>query len=446
MLDFSAIWHIIIHMSLIIITSLFFATMTKPLIIDSIIYAVDLPTMEVREQIITGSIIDYSINDYLYVLTTRYLYKIDPDYLSIRDRIPLPQRFNYIATNIDDIILITSGEIILLDKKNLAFKTGIGIEYGDYRPMITCNNTIARGHNNILHLFTNSERKTIIKIFDLTTGRLLKKRTVSRLLDYRYYADDNLIVTFDIHNRMTLYDFLLNEQSKFSLKVPGKTFERYGDGYLIYSAEAVFSITRYGKLIDYQPVPIEKQEVVERFLFVTCHGIVYLDSLTLRPKAIFKGAVEFSELLRIQSDKSDYAFTLDQNGSFHLLNLSTLAMISMTAAENRMQEKIAGVSTVASDSLWYFQVGAFSSYHNAMQMYDEIRQQNIPVFIDSADLYRIKLGGFQDKLKAIEIVEKANLDGWFVFQKRIEQKDFAEFIIELQKYVLKNGIITRSNP
>ena len=432
-------------MSLISIANLFLVIMTKPLIIDSIIYAVDLPTMEIREQIITGSIIDYSIDDYLYVLTARYLYKIDPDYLSLRDRIPLPQRFNYIATNIDDVILITSGEIILLDKKNLAFKTGIGIEYGDYRPMLSRNNTIARGHNNILNLFIDAEGKTIIKIFDLTTGRLLKKRTLSKLVAYRYYADDNLLVTFDIENKITLYDLLLNKQSKFILNTPGDEFERYENGYLIYSTEAISLVTRRGKLIDFQPIPIGNQEAVERFLFVTEHGIILLDSLTLRPKVIFKGAVEFARLFQVQSDNYDYALALDQNGSFHLLNLNTLVMISMTEAEDRIPEKTAGLSTAASDSLWYFQVGAFSNNDNARQMYEEIRQRNIPVFIDSTDLYRVKFGGFLDKFKAIEIVEKANLDGWFVFQKRIGQPDFAKFIIELKEFELKDGIITRSD-
>jgi hypothetical protein len=401
--------------------------------------------MEIREQIITGSIIDYSIDDYLYVLTARYLYKIDPDYLSLRDRIPLPQRFNYIATNIDDIILITSGEIILLDKKNLAFKTGIGIEYGDYRPMLSRNNTIARGHSNILNLFIDAEGKTIIKIFDLTTGRLLKKRTLSRLVAYRYYADDNLIVTFDIENKITLYDLLLNKQSKFILKTPGNEFERYENGYLIYSAEAISFVTRHGKLIDFQPIPIENQEVVERFLFLTEHGIVLLDSLTLRPKVIFKGAVEFARLFRVQSDDYNYALALDQNGSFHLLNLNTMVMISMIEAEDRIPEKTAGLSTAASDSLWYFQVGAFSNNDNARQMYEEIRQRNIPVCIDSTDLYRVKFGGFQNKFKAIDIVEKANLDGWFVFQNKIEQINDVEFSIGIEKYMLKNGIIIRSN-
>jgi hypothetical protein len=401
--------------------------------------------MEIRKQIITGSIIDYSIDDYLYVLTARYLYKIDPDYLSLRDRIPLPQRFNYIATNIDDVILITSGEIILLDKRNLAFKTGIGIEYGDYQPMLSRNNTIARGHNNILNLFVDAEGKTIIKIFDLTTGRLLKKRTLSRLVAYRYYADDNLIVTFDIENKITLYDLLLNKQSKFILKTPGNEFERYENGYLIYSAEAISFVTRHGKLIDFQPIPIENQEVVERFLFLTEHGIVLLDSLTLRPKVIFKGAVEFARLFRVQSDDYNYALALDQNGSFHLLNLNTMVMISMTEAEDRIPEKTAGLSTATSDSLWYFQVGAFSDNDNARQMHEEIRQRNIPVFIDSTNLYRIKFGGFQDKSKAIEIVEKANLDGWFVFQNKIEQINDVEFSIGIEKYMLKNGIIIRSN-
>jgi hypothetical protein len=98
---------------------------------------------------------------------------------------------------------------------------------------------------------------------------------------------------------------------------------------------------------------------------------------------------------------------------------------------------------VSTDSLWYLQVGAFVSYDNAVDMYNRIRQNNIPVFIDSTNLYRIKFGGFQDKISAMEIAKKNDLNGWFVFQKKIEQKGFLKFYLGLEKYSLENGIIKK---
>ncbi|MGB3340772.1 MAG: SPOR domain-containing protein [bacterium] len=431
-------------MYLVSITSLFLTIMTKPLIIDSIIYAVDLSKMELREQTITGSIIDYSLDDHLYILTSRYLYKIDPDYLSIKDRIPLPQRFNYITANSEYIILVANGEIILLDKKNLAFKTGIGIEYGDYRPMTTVNHIISGG-NNMLHLTAKSEGKSVMKIFDLVTGRLIKKKTINEVRAYEYSPNENLIIILDAKNKIVSYDLKLNEKNKLNLDIDGDTFISYESGFLIYNTEGIFFIAKAGNIIDFQPLPLTKQEIVEKFLFVTDHGIVYLDSLTLRPKKIFKGKSDFLKLFRVQSERSDYSLALDQNDDFHLLDLSLMTSISLTESEDKMTEKITELKPVSTDSIWYFQVGAFSNYHNAQQMITELRQRNIPVFIDSTGLYRVKFGGFYDKSKAIELIEQINLDGWFVFQNKIEQMDDVEFSIGIEKYMLKNGVIIRSN-
>lgn len=425
--------------------SLFLTVMTKPLIIDSTIYAVELPKMEIHEQTIAGSIIDHSLDDYLYVLTARYMYKIDPDYLSIKDRIPLPQRFNYISINQKYIILVTNGEIVLLDKENLSFKTGIGIEYGDYRPMMTANKIIAKSYNNLLHLVTNSGGKSILKIFDLVTGRLLKKKTVDELRAYEFHPDENIITTLDVQNRIVLYDLHLKKKNELNLTVTGDEFVSYGNGFLIYNAEGIFFITKTGGKVDFQPLPIKKQEIVERFLFVTDHGIVYLDSLTLRPKKIFKSVPAFKRLFRVQSDVSEYALALDQKSHFHLLDLGMLTTVPMIESIDEMQEKIPEFATVNTDSLWYFQVGAFSNYENARQMVTKLQQRSIPVFIDSTDYYRVKFGGFQDRSKAIEIVEYLDIDGWFIYQNKIEQITSVEFLVGFQKYILNNGVIIRSN-
>ena len=423
--------------------SLFMTLMTKPLILDSIIYSVDLSKMELREQTITGSIIDYSLDDHLYVLTSRYLYKIDPDFLKIKDRIPLPQRFNYITMNLEHIILIANGEIILLNKNNLAFETGIGIEYGDYRPLTTANHTISNS-KNMLHLIASSEGKSVMKVFDLVTGRLLKKRTTDELRAYEYAADKNLITILNSKNKLIAYDMKLNEKNRLNLGIPGDTFISYSNGFLIYNSEGVFFITKKGDIIDFQPLSITTEEIVERFLFIIDHGIVYLDSLTLRPKTIFENEMYYSKLFKVQSEGSDYSIALDQNKNFHLLDLHAMTSTSMTKAQDKMQERTPELAPITTDSLWYFQVGAFSSYDNAHQMFNELWQRNIPVLIDSTDLYRIKLGGFYDKLMAISIVEQLMLDGWFLYQNKKGHVQNHEFLVGQDRYVLKNGVIMRS--
>lgn len=430
-------------MPLISIISIFLTTMTKPLILDSIIYAVDLSTMELREQTITGSIIDYSLDEYLYALTPRFLYKIDPDYLSIKDRIPLPQRFNYITVNSSYIVLIANGEMIILDKNNLAFKTGIGIEYGDYRPLTTANHTIAKS-DNMIHLTSKSDGKSIMKIFDLTTGRLVRKKTTDELRTYEYSPDKNIITVLDSKNKLITYDMKFNEKNKLNLGISGDAFISHSNGFLIYNTEGLFLISKVGKIIDFQPLPIGKQEIVERFLFIIDHGIVYLDSLTLRPRTVFKNEFDFSRLFKVQSERSDYSLALDQDNNFHLLDLDAMHSISMIKAEDKVKEKTAEFVPIISDSSWYFQIGAFSNFDNAQQMHNELWLRNIPVFIDSADLYRVKFGGFQDKSMALGIIEYIQLDGWFIYETMKDQVNEYEFLVGADEYILKNGIISRS--
>jgi hypothetical protein len=424
--------------------SLFIVIMTKPMIVDSIIYTIDIPEMRLNQQTIAGPVIDYSIDDHIYILTARHLYKIDPDYLSIKDRIPLPQRFNYITTNAEHILLVSNNEIILLSKKDLAFKTGIGIEYGDYEPITTPNNTIAHD-DNIIYLTSKSEGKSIVKIFDLDTGRLIKKKTISTLRAYEYSPQKDLITALNDKNQIIIYDSRLNEKDKLQLNFEGAAFASYKNGFLIYNQNGIFFITRTGAMIDFKPAPIIDQSIIEKFLFITNQGILYLDSLTLRPKKIFKGMSDFIKIFRVRSEGLDYALTLDEKGDFHLLDLERLTMLSMTRSARSMEERLTASTPAGNDSLWYFQIGAFSNRDNAQQMLVELKQQNIPAFIDSTDLYRVKLGGFDNKMLAIEIAETAGIDGWCVHQTKVEQLADIEFYIGTQKYILKNGIIIRSD-
>ncbi|MBA7515755.1 hypothetical protein ES705_07798 [subsurface metagenome] len=50
--------------------SLIFMLIFKPLIIDSTIYTVDVHKMEVRKQTLAEDIIDYSLDDFLYITHT----------------------------------------------------------------------------------------------------------------------------------------------------------------------------------------------------------------------------------------------------------------------------------------------------------------------------------------------------------------------------------------
>ncbi|MCK4756016.1 hypothetical protein KAS56_03690, partial [candidate division WOR-3 bacterium] len=249
--------------------SLMFILICRPIIIDSIIYTVDVHKMELKEQILTGSVIDYSMDDYLYVLTNRYLYKIDHKHLAINDRIPLPQRFNYLTTNNENIILITTDEIVIIDKTNLAFKRGIGVERGDYRPIIPSQQLNILEENHVIHLITDTETKTIIKILDLNNGSLLKKVCVNRILSYEYDSKNKTLTTFDIDNRLIVYDIYLNKKRVLNLEFDVKWFSKYENGFIIYNKYGVFFVNSSGELIDFQAIAIKQNRTSNNFILLT---------------------------------------------------------------------------------------------------------------------------------------------------------------------------------
>lgn len=417
--------------------SLMFILICRPIIIDSIIYTVDVHKMELKEQILTGSVIDYSMDDYLYVLTNRYLYKIDHKHLAINDRIPLPQRFNYLTTNNENIILITTDEIVIIDKTNLAFKRGIGIERGDYRPIIPSQQLNILEENHVIHLITDTETKTIIKILDLNNGSLLKKVCVNRILSYEYDPKNKTLTTFDIDNRLIVYDIYLNKKRVLNLEFDVKWFIKYENGFIIYNNYGVFFVNSSGELIDFQAIAIKQNRTSNNFILLTEKSIVYLDSLTFRPKRILRSNKKIVKLFL--TDHPNYAIAIDTNYNFYFIDINCMTMNPVVEREAVIEEVIPRVAST--DSLWYFQVGAFINYDNAVTMYNSIRQNSMPVFIDSTDLYRIKFGGFQDKITAMEIVEKTDFNGWFIFQRKIEQKGSMEFHVGLDKYIFEDGII-----
>ena len=79
-------------------------------------------------------------------------------------------------------------------------------------------------------------------------------------------------------------------------------------------------------------------------------------------------------------------------------------------------------------------------------MYAALKHENLPVLIDTSDLYRIKLGGFQNKETAMNALEQTGLTGWFILQEKIEQRGAATFFLGGQLFTLKDGIIERSSP
>jgi hypothetical protein len=405
------------------------------------IYALDFNEMAMKELILKGSIIDYSygLDDYVYVMTGRYLYKIDQNNLLISDRIPLPQRYNYLTIDDKNILLITTDEIVIIDKQNLAFKTGIGIEKGDYRPITSQQRlNIAKG-KQFVYLITDTKKKTILKIFDLNNGKLFRQIKTNKILFYEHDPVSNTITVLDINNKIKVYDKHLNAKKIIHLKFAGKWFNRYQNSYVLYNPNGIFLVNKKGKLLDFQPISINANQPPRKDLFLANNGLVYLDLLTLRPKYFFPYTSSIKNFY--PTDSQDFVIIADLAKNFHIVNLSSLQINPI------LKKKIAFKKIIPpklkKDSLWYFQVGAFSNHDNALETYNNIKLNGLPALIDSADLYRVKIGGFLDKTIALNIIEKEDLNGWFVYQKKISFDGIKEFYINQEKYIFKDGVIRK---
>lgn len=429
-------------MALILCGAFLHASLQSPFVIDSTIYTVDMPALTLVEQKLKGPITDYCIDDFLYALTPRYLYKIDPDVLSICDQVPLPQHFNYLSTNTKKLMLITSGEIIILDKTNLAFEEGIGIEHGDYRPLTNAQGAGIAQNDETLYLIADSGPRSVIKVFDLGTGALIKTRSAKKICYYEYNARVNTLLILDDSGTITFYDGKLQVLNTVQLSVAGLWFERHAHGYLVYNHEGVFLTDRKGKTIDFQPLPIPTRFGHGRNVFLTSNAVIRLDSLTLRPQKFITNHQGLMRLIHVEG-ALDCVLAQDREKFFYAVNLHTLALTPMTRQRTvPLAEKAASASS-ASDSVWYVQLGAFTDLQNAQALHDTLSKQNIPGFIDSTDLYRVKVGGFIDKAEARSFIEISGLAGWLTCTGMILQSGTREFMVNEIDYRLESGIIRR---
>jgi hypothetical protein len=397
--------------------------------------------MEATEQAMPGFIIDHCVDDFLYVLTGHALYKIDCTFLTIEDNIPLPQRFNYLIVNNTDIILMTTNEIVIIDKHNFAFKRGIGIEQGDYRPITVLQRTSAGKQYSVIYLIVDYGRKSVLKIFDLNSGKLRRKLTVDKIVSSCYDHTTNRLITLNVNNRLTIYDTNLRKKNSFDLKLDGTRFSTFRHGYIVHSPQGIFFVNPSGKVIDFQPLTFEVKNANDKFTLLGGGGITFLDSLTLRPKGFLLDNHGIKKIQTIQSHHVQYATAVDTHYNLFAIHIATMRL-QLMAVKKAIAKEAALTVPSRTDSLWYFQLGAFSNYENAVEMYSDAKD-NIPVFIDSVGFYRVIFGGFQDKMKAIEIIEKTNLDGWFLFHEKIEQAETVRFSVDAENYILEDGIIKK---
>ncbi|MCK4940467.1 SPOR domain-containing protein [candidate division WOR-3 bacterium] len=409
----------------------------KSVVTGSYLYTVDIEHTFMSEIDFGEAIIDYVADDFLYVSTDHYLYKIDPSESVLIDKTPLPMRFNYLLLKNREILLIATDEIIILDRANLAFKRGIGIEQGDHRPVVKNQTFVPASTMNHIYLMTDAGTKSTIRILDLKSGRLVRKTSVDRILSLEYDESSRTFFSLDVKNNIVTYDMRMKRKDRISLLVRTNSFTTHSAGFLLFSDRGIFLVNRNGKLIDFQTFPAAYDH--RGSLLWSRDAIVNLDTMVLRPHDWLENNHNIIQVLPLASQSHQIGF--DSHNNTYLMNLQPLAALPLEKYRTRL--KAAAPIVAMADSLWYLQLGAFSNRANALLSHDELRKDGIPVFVDSADLYRIKFGGFTDKLAALNIIERLSLDGWFIYGHKMPHTESGEFYVGTERYLIQDGVIRK---
>ncbi len=406
-------------------------TTYNPVAIDSAIYHLDNSGLKVDYLKLSGEIIDYLKDDFLYVLTSRYIYKIDREGLFICDQTLLPQRYNYLALTSERIILISSSEFILLNRKNLSFIGGVGIESADYRPLF---NASLPGEDH-LYLITDSGERSIVKLFDINTGKKIRQIILPKVICHKY--EKGKLIISNKNNQLMIFDLNLKKIGEIKLQTPAEDFYLFNGLILATNRSGVFLFSDKGVRVDFQPVTLEVKWY-DNLTFLSSDRIILIDSLALRIKSILPNDCNLTKIFRLDERRK---LGINKENSLFLIDKKN-SMISRVEL-NIISAKLPSSPFIKDDSLYYIQFGAFRKLTHAISLFDSLNSMGIPAFIDSTDLYRVKLGGFFDKRGAIEILEESRLNGWIGYQKKIAGLKFNKFCLNNNRYTLKDGIITK---
>ncbi|MEO0215533.1 MAG: SPOR domain-containing protein [candidate division WOR-3 bacterium] len=398
---------------------------------------IDYENLFYEELQLKDEIIDYCLYDNLYVLTGRYIRCIDTTDLKIIDRTPLPQKFNYLTVSSDEIFLISSNEIVKLNRNNLSFRGGIGIEPGDYRPMLS---PFLLPDDNRIYLITHSEKKSVIKVFDTSNGKKIGSATFARILDLKYLPEKKIFATMD-NSGINLIDLKLKNRKKIKLPFVGDNLFIDRCGYIITNQQGIFYLNNGGRMIDFQPLCLKGEIQNDNLVFLNSDIIGFIDPFTLR----IKKAVENKEGIKnIQGIDKYYYLSVNESGELFLVD-AIKSEVRRLMKKEKVSALIIKGNRPELDSLFYIQLSAFSDEKRAKIFCESIIMTGLPVFIDSStdNLYRVKIGGFYSKEEALEISEGIDIPNWIIYHHKIDYEIDSVFKFKDKSFYIHKGIIKK---
>lgn len=405
--------------------------------LDSNLYLVDAGRALAVELELERPIVDLARADLLYVTTEDCLYKIDPVRQLVIDRTPLPLRFNHLVLAARDIILISSDEIVLLDRRNLSFKTGIGIERGDHRPLVRDRSVTETGGNYRLYLRTSRGSEDRMVILDLRSGKKIKERRTQPLRCVAYDPITDAIVAVDVKKNLSIYDRSLNRKRRIALPIDPRAVSIHAAGMLFDADEGIFLADRSGTILDFQPLTVHAFD--QGPVALTGRAIIVLDTTVCRVAGWLENDRALVRFLPTAGTVHEFA--VDRSNGLFMIQADPLAVIPLTVRRQRPEPIKAAAAP--EDSLWYVQLGAFADRANAGHLRDVLRARGVPAFVDSSDLYRVKFGGITDKGAALHLAERLGLEGWLVLARKSPGVPPATFHVDQDKYVIEDGVVRK---
>ncbi len=407
---------------------------------DSTIYQLDSLKSSLYSRQINNPI-DYVSDDFLYVLTRRQLIKINIHDLRLVDRLPLPYQFNYMLITPLYIGLITSNEIVLIDRHNLGYVTSIGLETGDNKPLIK-DYTDSHLSGNKIFICRNSETKSILLAIDTQTGEIKRKITTARIVTSYYSLNDKKFYFFDVNKQLQIYDQDIKKISKINVGIIANNINNDPSGLFVEGSEFLSLCDYNGKLFDFQPIPLSARANVNIMGLVHKNRIVLIDPLTIRPMNI---SIDAAWINVFEIGDPDFFIAQDTLYRFHLVSMPALETCFLPVKKPGIYIS-KPLPPTAQTSFWYIQTGAFFSRANAERHQQIHRQSGIPALIEESDMFRVKIGGFSDKETARYFIDYANLIGWLVHQPLIKNNENMVFSVNSENFWFNDGIITKEKP
>ncbi len=406
-------------------------------VVESTLFTFDKVHDIVGEIALPESVIDCVVDDFVFVATADYLYKIDREGRQIVDKVPLPLRFNHILLLYHDIALISTDEIIILDRTNLSFKSGIGIERGDHRPVVSNQKCLGAGAQHKIYLVSDASTQSTLRIVDLESGKTIRKLRVERIRQSEFDPQQMAFICLEAGQWLSIYDLSLRRQKRIHLTFEPDILIAENNCFSAVTAQGIFFLTKSGEMVDFQPV--QSLLHISGTVMLTKDAIFWMDTLTMRIIGMQHNNYGITALFR-DSD-ANHVIGMDGQGRTYLIQNSPGSLLPLTRQRRILIPALPLAAGV--DSLWYLQLSAFSEPANALHAYEEFRRKGVPVIVDSADLYRIRFGGFTDKLTALDLLEKMELNGWLVFQKKLRSGSGEVFSVGNEDFVIENGVVRK---